>query len=546
MNLVCLILLVFAVALWFFFVEYGSLFGVYYPTCAIRHKAFLPTVLVLVLISLFFFSSSGVSLSVVNLLNTTELKCRYTIVILLTSFITLLSLRFFSVKGSVCYAILGSLAAYVSSVNHQFALEWNFLLSLVAAPFMAFLFAAVLRLLFKGIFSRVSIHLINLAYYMRIVVVLSVVLTAVAIGVNWGGFILGLGGALEGETHMTVMIAAMIAITVAALAMSINHRFRSEEPSGLFADFSIYAVLSVGLSVAATFMFFSFDGTTSLVLLAPVPLSASTLVMAAVAGVELVQKQLLLPREEYANEAVGFVVAPLGSFILTFLIIAVIDADVQNQLDDFAVMAAASAVLMTLAFAGYVRIQRRQREATEKLVYTQQQQIYEHSRALNDMELKVVISENQALHNAVEMKRQEVMNVALSIVEQREYLESLNALVAMLDKADDTNERERLISELKSSLKQRLSYDRDVDSQYFYAQAESLHEDFNAKLSENFPDLTPQERRLATLLRLGFSSKYIATLMNITPKSVEISRYRLRQKLGLDKGSNLVNFIKSI
>jgi DNA-binding NarL/FixJ family response regulator len=131
-------------------------------------------------------------------------------------------------------------------------------------------------------------------------------------------------------------------------------------------------------------------------------------------------------------------------------------------------------------------------------------------------------------------------------VEQREYLESLNQIVARLSKTDDTKEKDNLIAELKSSLNQRLSYDRDVDSQYFYAQAESLHEDFNAKLSENFPDLTPQERRLATLLRLGFSSKYIATLMNITPKSVEISRYRLRQKLGLEKGSNLVNFIKSI
>ena len=110
----------------------------------------------------------------------------------------------------------------------------------------------------------------------------------------------------------------------------------------------------------------------------------------------------------------------------------------------------------------------------------------------------------------------------------------------------DVREKDRLISELGASLKQRLSYDRDVDSQYFYAQAESLHEDFNAKLSENFPLLTTQERRLATLLRLGFSSKYIATLMNITPKSVEISRYRLRQKLGLSKGDNLVNYIKSI
>jgi DNA-binding NarL/FixJ family response regulator len=195
---------------------------------------------------------------------------------------------------------------------------------------------------------------------------------------------------------------------------------------------------------------------------------------------------------------------------------------------------------------GYARRQSIQKEATERLVYAQQQQIYENSRALNDMELKVVLSENQALHNAVEMKRQEVMNVALSIVEQREYLESLNSLVKQLSMTSDGREKDRLISELGASLRQRLSYDRDIDSQYFYAQAESLHEDFNAKLSENFPDLTQQEKRLATLLRLGFSSKYIATLMNITPKSVEISRYRLRQKLGLSKGENLVNYIKSI
>ncbi|MBR0322026.1 MAG: hypothetical protein IIX08_06540, partial [Bacteroidales bacterium] len=138
------------------------------------------------------------------------------------------------------------------------------------------------------------------------------------------------------------------------------------------------------------------------------------------------------------------------------------------------------------------------------------------------------------------------MNVALSIVEQKEFLESLNDKVKFLAQTDDVKEKDRLTEELGMAIRQRLSYDRDVDSQYFYSQAESLHEDFNAKLSENFPHLTQQEKRLATLLRLGFSSKYIATLMNITPKSVEISRYRLRQKLGLAKGDNLVNFIKSI
>ena len=68
----------------------------------------------------------------------------------------------------------------------------------------------------------------------------------------------------------------------------------------------------------------------------------------------------------------------------------------------------------------------------------------------------------------------------------------------------------------------------------------------NMRLKEAFPNLTESERKLAILLRQGFSSKYIATLMNITPKSVEISRYRLRTKLGLRRSDNLVQFIKSI
>jgi DNA-binding NarL/FixJ family response regulator len=293
-------------------------------------------------------------------------------------------------------------------------------------------------------------------------------------------------------------------------------------------------------------MYFSFDASTSLAGLSPVPLPVSSIVISAVAGAEVAQKSRLIDNSEYIKEAIALIAAPGCAFVLTYIIFHMTEGNPTGHTMDFVVIGVAVIVLITLAFVGYARRQSIQKEATERLVYAQQQQIYENSRALNDMELKVVLSENQALHNAVEMKRQEVMNVALSIVEQREYLESLNSLVKQLSMTSDGREKDRLISELGASLRQRLSYDRDIDSQYFYAQAESLHEDFNAKLSENFPDLTQQEKRLATLLRLGFSSKYIATLMNITPKSVEISRYRLRQKLGLSKGENLVNYIKSI
>lgn len=280
--------------------------------------------------------------------------------------------------------------------------------------------------------------------------------------------------------------------------------------------------------------------------MAPVPLSVSALVVAAVGGAEVAQRSRMIDNCVYVREAVAMAVTPLAAFVLSYALLSIIGDGAEDAMVGFVVMAAALLVLLALAFTAYARRQRVSREAMDRVVYAQRQQIYEHSRALSDMELKVVLSENQALHNAVEMKRQEVMNVALSIVEQREFLESLRETVKKLEKAEDDKERDRLIAELSSSIKQRLSYESDVDSQYFYAQAESLHEDFNAKLSENFPNLTQQEKRLATLLRLGFSSKYIATLMNITSKSVEISRYRLRQKLGLKKGDNLVNFIKSI
>ena len=108
----------------------------------------------------------------------------------------------------------------------------------------------------------------------------------------------------------------------------------------------------------------------------------------------------------------------------------------------------------------------------------------------------------------------------------------------------DPEAKDRLLSELEKEIQQRLQNDNRLDD--FYAQVESLHKDFSVKLTESFPSLTQQERKLATLLRLGFSTKYIASLMYITPKSVEIERYRLRRKLGLKRSDNLITFIKSI
>ena len=531
-----------AVALWFFTNEQSTLFGVYSPTCAIRRRNLHGVVLLFFLPALFLSAKGPVALSVFRHLGPALMDCSSVLLALTSSFIILLTLKFFSVKASAVYAFIGALTAYRLAAGH--GLERTFMMSFIGAPVMAFVLSAGLRALLRGIFSRIHIHMITLSYYMRLVVIFCIAITAAAVGFNWGGFVSGFGRMIGDEG-----VVAVSAVIIAALFMVLSRfigRSGSEENSTEFSEFSIYSVVSVGLSVAATLIFFSFDVTAGLIYMSPAPLSVSTLVMASVAGTETAQKSRMVSDEYYVKEGISMVAAPAGTFLLTYIMLRIKGVAAEDAMISFVIMAVAILVLVFLAFADYARGQRSQREATDRILYAQRQQIYEHSRALSDMELKVVLSENQALHDAVEQKRQEVMNVALSIVEQREFLESMDDMVSRLVKTDDPKEKDKIIADVSSALKQRLSYDRDVDSQYFYAQAESLHEDFNAKLSENFPNMTQQERRLATLLRLGFSSKYIATLMNITPKSVEISRYRLRQKLGLGKGDNLVNFIKSI
>lgn len=530
-------------ALWLFANGYPSLFGLYVPTLALKRFSFKFIVSFFFIFSVFFSGYSDMD-ATMSIVSPEALTSRSMVIVLLSTLITLCLLRLFSIRGSAVYAVLGALTASAMVRTGGAGFVTDLLSSAVTALLLSFLISLIISLILKYTVARSDIHLIRLSHYMRYVVIVSIALTAIALGFNWGGFMTATASLITSSVNVFLVTSAVIFAIM--LIVSPFLKVESDNSAGVYYDFTIYSVLSVGLAVALTMLFFSFDATTSLLGLMPMPLSVGSLVMAAIAGSSLAQRSRLMELEEYAKEGVSLLASPLVSFLITYIILRMTGKGANSQIVDFSVILAALILIASMSFAAYIRHHRRQREATERLVHSQQQQIYENSRALNDMELKVILSENQALHNSVEMKRQEVMNVALSMVEQRQYLESLNELVKKISKAEDARLKDSLISELSLSLKHRMSYDRDVDSQYFYAQAESLHEDFNAKLAKNFPDMTQQEIRLATLLRLGFSSKYISTLLNITPKSVEISRYRLRQKLGLERGDNLVNYIKSI
>ena len=192
-----------------------------------------------------------------------------------------------------------------------------------------------------------------------------------------------------------------------------------------------------------------------------------------------------------------------------------------------------------------ITLQNRRKSHQRALLAREQAELLEaNRRSLNRLEVEAMQAENDNLRNQLELKRKELISVAMNITEQKEFIHQLYEQLKQIRKVEDAAEKDRMLDKLHTDLSLRMNFTSEIDS--FYTQVEQLHKDFGVRLTENFPDLTRQERRLVILLRLDFSTKYIATLMNISPKSVEVSRHRLRAKLGLSREQNLTNFIKTI
>lgn len=70
---------------------------------------------------------------------------------------------------------------------------------------------------------------------------------------------------------------------------------------------------------------------------------------------------------------------------------------------------------------------------------------------------------------------------------------------------------------------------------------------FSRKLSLEYPKFTPTEIQVANLIKQGCTSKRMAEMMNISPRTVETHRKNIRRKVGLNqKKANLRSYLLSM
>ena len=183
----------------------------------------------------------------------------------------------------------------------------------------------------------------------------------------------------------------------------------------------------------------------------------------------------------------------------------------------------------------------------EKHIIIQKQESELNKR---DSELKNIKSESERaieklktekLKADINHKNKELATATLHLMNKNEFIthvkQNLTSLVRKNPKDPLTKDLEKIMSSIERNISD------DDDWQHFENHFDQVHGDFSQRLTEKYPTLSPQDRRLCAYLRMNMTTKEIANLLNITVRGAEISRYRLRKKLGLSRETNLAEFI---
>lgn len=163
----------------------------------------------------------------------------------------------------------------------------------------------------------------------------------------------------------------------------------------------------------------------------------------------------------------------------------------------------------------------------------QQRQILEKENEV--IALKLAQKEDQAQSTERELQhiRDELINTAFFVRSRGEMLANIQSQIRETyrlpeeKKSGELHAISRMISRMHAKNNEIDLYVDKISSEFIF------------KLSEKYPHLTEKEKRLASLLRIGLSTKEIASVTGAQPKTVDMARYRLRKKMELDSDEGL-------
>ncbi|QHT65595.1 tetratricopeptide repeat protein [Rhodocytophaga rosea] len=184
-------------------------------------------------------------------------------------------------------------------------------------------------------------------------------------------------------------------------------------------------------------------------------------------------------------------------------------------------------------------------EAREKALLKQALAEKQRERLQKELYLQAELNQVQEIQfrNEMDFKERELTTNVLLLEQQSGFLQKIKTrLQTMLPQA---NRLEPDLKEVCKLIDNRLTSEQDFEK--FMVHFEKVHPDFFSQLDKTAPaTLTPADQKLSAYIRMNLSTKEMAHLLNVEPKSIQMARYRLKLKLNLPEETDLVNFIQQL
>lgn len=155
---------------------------------------------------------------------------------------------------------------------------------------------------------------------------------------------------------------------------------------------------------------------------------------------------------------------------------------------------------------------------------------------------ELAIAEKEKLKVKIDYQNRELTSKALQIIQKNEYAKLVkNRLSSLTQKEQFKPEQLKDLKSLATQLEKT-----DKDWEYFNNFFIEVNPNFYTKLSQQYPEITPQELKQAALLKMNLSTKEAASVLNIAPQSVKMARHRLKKKINLSSEQDLGSFLRQI
>jgi tetratricopeptide (TPR) repeat protein len=142
----------------------------------------------------------------------------------------------------------------------------------------------------------------------------------------------------------------------------------------------------------------------------------------------------------------------------------------------------------------------------------------------------------------IEAKNRELTSTSLQLLNKNKILSDIGELAS--DLHSEGKMEKVSLKGLQSLIRENQNADKDWEQ--FKGLFEQVHENFFVHLKSGCPELTENELRLCAYLRINLMNKEIARMLNVSPATVNTSRYRVRKKLKISNKESLEEFLRNI